>query len=259
MPDLTWLHAGLILVAGFAAGMINAIVGSGSLITFPTLLALGYPPLTANISNNVGLVPGGLAGSFGYRRELRTMGRTLRLLMPWSITGGITGALLLLVLPAEAFDAVVPILVLLAVVLVIAQPALQKTIRRRRDRHPVERDEHGWPARLTAFGCAVYGGYFGAAQGVLMMGLLPLLLSADLQRLNGTKNLLTMLVNAIAAAIFLVFALDRISWWVVLLIAVGSTLGGLVGARAGRRMPPTLLRGVIAVVGLTAFVRLLMG
>ena len=262
-PELTVLHVVAIFASGVAAGTINAVVGSGTLITFPVLLALGYPPLTANISNNIGLIPGGLTGSWGYRRELDTMRETLRLLLPWSIGGGLAGALLLLLLPEATFDAVVPALVTLAVVLVLIQPLLQEAIRKRSERIDLEhsdlvRNEHGgWPARLTAFGCAIYGGYFGAAQGVLLMGLLPLVLSADLQRLNGTKNVLTAAVNAIAAVMFVVLAFDRIDWWVVLMIAAGSTLGGSLGAGLGRRLHPTLLRVVIAVVGMVAVVRLL--
>jgi uncharacterized protein len=258
VDSLSILHVLAIFAAGIAAGTINAIVGSGTLITFPTLLALGYPPLVANISNNIGLVPGGLSGSWGYRRELAAMRETLLLLLPWSLGGGITGAFLLLWLPASAFDAVVPVLVLLAVALVIIQPTLQKTIARRRERTDTAAADHGgWPARVTAFGCGIYGGYFGAAQGVLMMGLLPLMLSAELQSLNATKNVLTTAVNAVAALMFVVFAFHRIDWWVVLIIAVGSTFGGWVGAHVGRRLPPALLRGVIAAVGLIAFVRLL--
>lgn len=258
LPELTVLSVVAIFASGVAAGTINAVVGSGTLITFPILLALGYPPLTANISNNIGLIPGGVTGSWGYRRELDSMREPLRLLLPWSIGGGLAGALLLLLLPASTFDAVVPVLVTLAVVLVLVQPLLQEAIRRRSERTETEQAEHGgWPARLTAFGCAIYGGYFGAAQGVLLMGLLPLVLSADLQRLNGTKNVLTAAVNAIAAVLFVVLAFDRISWWVVLIIAAGSTLGGSLGARLGRRLHPTLLRVVIASVGMVAVVRLL--
>jgi len=266
VPDLSVLHVAVIFASGVFAGTINAVVGSGTLLTFPVLLALGYPPLTANISNNIGLIPGGLTGSWGYRRELDSMRETLRLLLPWSIGGGLAGALLLLLLPAATFDAVVPVLVTLAVVLVLIQPKLQEAIRKRSERLDIERSEHseivrnehgGWPARLTAFGCAIYGGYFGAAQGVLLMGLLPLVLSADLQRLNGTKNVLTAAVNTVAAFMFVVLAFDQIDWWVVLFIAAGSTLGGSLGAGLGRRLHPTLLRVVIAVVGMVAVVRLL--
>ena len=258
LPELTVLHVVAIFASGVFAGTINAVVGSGTLLTFPVLLALGYPPLTANISNNIGLIPGGLTGSWGYRRELDSMRETLRLLLPWSIGGGLAGALLLLLLPAATFDAVVPVLVTLAVVLVLIQPMLQEAIRKRSERIDIERSEHGgWPARLTAFGCAIYGGYFGAAQGVLLMGLLPLVLSADLQRLNGTKNVLTAAVNTVAALMFVVLAFDEINWWVVLFIAAGSTLGGSLGAGLGRRLHPTLLRVVIAAVGMVAVVRLL--
>jgi len=250
------LEAVAVLVAGLAAGTINTIVGSGTLITFPVLLALGFPPVVANVSNNVGLVPGSASGTWGYRRELRGQRRRLLLLAPMSLIGSVIGALLLLSLPAEAFETVVPVLILIALVLVVVQPRLQKAAARRREARGTIGDGHPGAAMAGVLGAGVYGGYFGAAQGVLLVGLLGTLLPEDLQRVNALKNLLSTVVNGVAAVTFVLVALDRIDWLVVLLIAVSSALGGVVGARVGRRLPPVVLRTVIVVVGSLAVLRL---
>lgn len=244
------LHLVAVLAAGVAAGGMNAIVGSGSLITFPTLVALGYPPVVANVSNNVGLVPGSAAGTFGYRKELAGQrGRLLRL-GGSSILGSLLGGILLIKLPPEAFQVIVPVLIVIALVLVVAQPRLSAWLERRETYHP-----HGG-AWLWAgvFLSGVYGGYFGAAQGIVLIGLLAIFLGETLQRTNALKNALAGLVNGTAAALFIVFA--HVDWTVALLIAVGSTVGGLLGSSFGRRLPPAVLRGVIVVIGLAAIVKL---
>lgn len=258
------IDALLVVLAGIGAGTINSIVGSGTLITFPTLLFLGYPPLTANVSNNIGLVAGGASAAWGYRRELGGAGPVLRRLLPMSLLGSIVGATLLLVLPAAAFRAIVPALILLALVLVIAGPSLQ---RRSAARHtaPAEGPTATAPAVPRwhqpallggVFVGGVYGGYFGAAQGVLMMGLFSALSSEPLQRLNGYKNVLVTIVNLVAAVAFLLFAREHVSWPVVGLVAVGSIIGGWLGAHVGRRLPPVVLRGIIVVVGVVAIVKM---
>jgi uncharacterized membrane protein YfcA len=249
------LDVAAIVAAGFAAGTINTIVGSGSLITFPTLLFLGYPPLTANVSNNIGLVPGGVSGSYGYRHELAERSPTLRRLAPLSFLGSVVGALLLLVLPPEAFRAIVPVLIILALVLVLLGPRLQRWAAQR---HPDESDPswHPWVLGIGIFVAGAYGGYFGAAQGVLLMGILSALSTEPLQRLNAYKNVLSAIVNGVAAVTFVLFARDSIDWWVVLFIAVGSFLGGVAGARIGRRIPPAALRGLIVLIGTVAVVKL---
>lgn len=250
---MTLLHAAIIVVAGVWAGMVNTIVGSGTLVTFPVLLALGYPPLTANVSNGLGLVPGSLTGAIGYRRELAGLrGRVLRLAAP-SVLGGLTGAALLLALPLAAFDAVVPVLVALAVVLVIVQPFLARRLAARRG--GVARTRVGPGLVAGTFGTGVYGGYFGAAQGVLLLALLGIAVDDDLQRHNAVKNVLAMLVNLVSGIVFVFVA--PVSWPVVGLVALGAVLGGLLGARIGRRLPPIVLRGVIVVVGVAALVQLL--
>jgi uncharacterized protein len=245
-------HAIAIVVAGVWAGMINTIVGSGTLVTFPVLLALGYPPLTANVSNGLGLVPGSLTGALGYRRELAgRRGRVVRLAIV-SASGALLGAVLLLSLPPAAFDAVVPVLVAVAVVLVIVQPVLT---RRLAARHGAARTRVGPGLLAGIFGTGVYGGYFGAAQGVLLLALLGIGLDDDLQNHNAVKNVLATVANLVSGLIFALVA--PISWPVVVLIAVSSAVGGLVGARIGRRLSPTVLRAVIVVVGVVAIVQLL--
>jgi len=240
------------------AGAINAVVGSGTLITFPTLLFLGYPPLTANVSNNIGLVAGSAGAVYGYRTELHGQPLLPRLL-PLSLLGSIVGAALLLVLPPTAFRSIVPVLIAIALVLVLIGPRLQAAAAHRRD-HEVDSDRmpRGHAAALGAgvFIGGMYGGYFGAAQGVLLMGLLSALSTEPLQRLNGLKNVLVTAVNLIAAVAFLLFAREYVSWPVVVLIAVGSLVGGLVGARIGRRLSPAALRAVIVVVGVVAIVKM---
>jgi uncharacterized protein len=247
-------HAAIIVVAGVWAGMVNTIVGSGTLVTFPVLLALGYPPLTANVSNGLGLVPGSLTGAIGYRRELRGLrGRVLRLGVA-SVLGGLTGAVLLLWLPPDAFDAVVPVLVALAVVLVVIQPWVSRRMAARRpDGAP--RTRVGPAVSAGVYGTGVYGGYFGAAQGVLLLATLGLLIDDDLQRHNAVKNVLATLANLVSGIVFALVA--PVSWPVVACVAGGSIVGGVIGSLVGRRLPPVVLRGVIVVVGVAALVQLL--
>jgi hypothetical protein len=262
-----------IFVAGAAAGTVNAVVGSGSLITFPTLLAFGFPPVVANVSNNVGLVPGNFSGAWGYRRELAGQRSRLLWLGIFSVLGAVAGAAALLALPAGAFKLVVPVLILASCVLVLLQPRLSARIAARRKRAREEAgDSDGAASRRGAdhadhadrggpvlaggvFGAAIYGGYFGAAQGVLVIGLLGTFLDETMQRINGAKNVLVGTVNGSAAIVYIIFA--HVNWLVVLLIAVGSTIGGLLGARIGRKLPPLALRIFIVVIGLVSAIRLI--
>ena len=244
-----------VFAAGIGAGTINTIVGSGTLLTFPVLLAVGLPPVTANVSNTLGLVPGSISGGYGYRRELAGQRDRLIRLGTASLFGGTLGAVLLLILPADAFQAIVPVLIGIALLLVVLQPWLARTVAARRTK-PLRADG-GVALLLGVFATGVYGGYFGAAQGVLLLGLMGLLLNDDLQRINATKNILATVVNGVAALIFVFQA--HIDWTAALLIAVGSALGGQIGSRVGRRLSPTVLRGLIVVVGLTAIAKLLIG
>lgn len=247
---MTLLEAAVVVLAGFAAGTINAVVGSGSLVTFPTLLALGYPPVVANVSNTVGLVPGSAAGAWGYRRELAGQRSRAIRLGSATLTGAALGAVLLLVLPETVFDTVVPVLIGLACVLVAVQPWLVARLAHR------QRTEHGgvllWVLVLLT---GAYGGYFGAAQGVLLIAVLGLALNESLQRVNALKNVLAGTANLVSGAIFVVVA--DVAWAAAGLIALGAMTGGLVGARVGRMLPPVVLRGVVVAVGIAALVALL--
>lgn len=301
---MTLGEAAALFGAGLAAGTINTIVGSGTLITFPTLLAFGYPPVVANVTNTVGLVPGAASGIYGYRAEIaefRLRGPRLARLVIASLLGGTTGALLLLVLPPGAFKAIVPVLILVALVLIIVQPRLSKRLQARRGaggsaggaagsaldaagsasadvsgdadsavavaRAPSGVSAHrgGLLVAAAVFGSGMYGGYFGAAQGVLLLAILGITYADRLQVLNGVKNVLAFVVNGIAAVIFIVAGAlpgsgpdhPSVVWSAALAIALGSVLGGQVGARVGRRLPPTALRGLIVVVGLVAVVNML--
>ncbi len=240
-----------IALAGFAAGAINVVVGSGTLITFPVLLAFGYAPVTANVSNSVGLVPGSVSGAIGYRHKLAGQGTRARRFGTMSVLGGLTGATLLLVLPASAFEAIVPAFIAIALALVILQPRLAAALERRSAR----RDHERHPLILMAlFATGVYGGYFGAAQGILLLAILGLALTQDLHRTNALKNVLTGLVNGVAGLFFVVAA--HVEWGPATILALGSIVGGQVGARYGQRLHPTALRGLIVVIGLVAIARL---
>jgi uncharacterized membrane protein YfcA len=251
------LEAVAILLAGLAAGTINTVVGSGTLITFPTLLAFGVPPVTANVSNTIGLVPGSISGAIGYRRELAGQRPRVLRLATASLVGGLAGAVLLLVLPDDAFAAIVPVLILLGCVLVVLQPRISAWVAARHDAAGGI-PHHGawwvWPGVLLT---GVYGGYFGAAQGVLLMAVLGIGVDESLQRLNAVKNVLAALVNGVAGLLFIVVA--EVDWQVVALIAVGSVVGAQIGATVGRRLPAVVLRVVIVVVGLAALVSFLVG
>ena len=234
---MTVLEALAVLLAGTVAGGVNAVVGSGSLITFPTLVAVGFPPVTANVTNSVGLVPGGISGSFGYRRELRGQWRRCAILGIGTTIGALIGGILLLELPDAVFDAVVPILILLAVALMALRPAPK-----------VHEGSSNMPAAVaSSFGTGIYGGYFGAAQGIILVSLLRLSLAENLQVLNAIKNVLAGVANAVAGILFIIVA--HVAWGAAALIAVGSFVGAHLGARYGRQIPEELLRRIVIVYG----------
>ncbi len=241
----------VVVLAGVAAGTINTVVGSGTLITFPVLLAVGYSPLVANVSNTIGLVPGSVAGAIGYRRELAGQERRILRLGLAALLGGTTGAVLLLVLPEKAFKAIVPVFIAVALVLILLQPRISAHLAQRRE-EPVE---HRRLSSVATYLTGIYGGYFGAAQGIMLLAVLGVALPEPLQRVNGLKNVLAGLVNLIAGVVFVFRA--PVAWAPALLIAGGSMLGGVLGARYGRRLSPVALRGLIVVVGLVAIAQLL--
>ncbi|MDX1883573.1 sulfite exporter TauE/SafE family protein [Mycolicibacterium sp. 120270] len=251
----------LIALAGVAAGAINSLVGSGTLVTFPTLVTLGYPPVVATMSNAIGLVAGGVSGTWGYRRELRGQWNRLLWQMPASFIGALAGAWLLLHLPEKVFTEVVPVLLILALILVVIGPRIQNFAKKRAEAAG-KSAEHVSPRRMVAlvigtFAVGVYGGYFTAAQGILLMGVMGALLPEDMQRMNAAKNLLSLIVNVVAAIAYVAVAFDRISWAAAGLIALGSLVGGYLGAHYGRRLSPNALRAFIVVVGLIGLYRLL--
>jgi uncharacterized membrane protein YfcA len=242
-----------IALAGLGAGTINTVVGSGTLITFPVLLAFGYAPVTANVSNTIGLVPGSVSGAVGYRRELRGQRPRVMRLGTMSVLGGITGAVLLLLLPASAFKTIVPVFIAIALILTVLQPRLNRWLIERE----IELDhERGILTPLAVYLTGVYGGYFGAAQGILLLGILGVALRQDLQRTNALKNVLAGLVNGVAGVYFIFAA--HVAWAPAAIIACSSILGAQLGARYGRRLPPAGLRALIVVVGVVAIVYLLL-
>src|SRR5436305_1811032 len=247
---MTLPHALGIFGAGIVAGTINTVVGSGTLFTFPVLLAFGYAPVTANVSNTVGLVPGSVSGAIGYREELKGQTRRAIPLASASLIGGITGAILLLSLPPSAFKAIVPGFIAIALVLIVLQPRISRALATRRARG---HERVGPVATAATFASGIYGGYFGGAQGILLLAILGLSLEGeDLQRINALKVVLAGLVNLVAGVVFVFSA--HVAWTAALLIAVGSIIGGIVGARYGRRLPPAALRAVIVGVGVFAIV-----
>jgi uncharacterized membrane protein YfcA len=249
---VTPLEIGAILAAGVAAGTINTIVGSGSLITFPTLLACGLPPVDANVSNSIGLVPGSLSGAVGYRRELAGQRSRASRLGLAAGAGGLTGAILLRAFPG-AFAAIVPVLIGVGLVLVAIGPRLATALAHHR--HP---DAHrSWPLLATIYATAIYGGYFGAGMGIILIALLTTFLPDDIQRLNGLKNVLAVIINGVAAILFTFVA--PVHWDAAALLAVGAIAGGQIGSGVGRRLPPALLRAAIICVGLVAEAKLLLG
>ncbi len=253
---MSWSELVLIGLAGVGAGLMNTVVASGTLITFPTLLALGIPPVLANVSNTVGLVPGSVSGALATRPELSGQRSRLWRLGAASLLGGVVGALLLLRLPSAAFDAVVPVLIGLGCVLVVVQPTLSRRLAARRARL----SSSAGPPRVSAplwvgvmLAC-VYGGYFGAAQGVLLIAIMGIGLAETLPRVNAVKNVLTLIGNGSAAAVFVV--VSDVDWWVAGSISVGSMVGAQIGGPVGRKLPLVAYRVVVVAVGLVAIINL---
>lgn len=247
------LEAIAVLLAGLTAGTINAVIGSGTLVTFPVLLAVGYPPVVANVSNGLGLVPGSFAAVHGYRAELRGHWRPALTLVARSAAGAVLGAVLLLELPAAWFRTIVPVLIAGALVLVVLQPRVSAWVASRR---PHGAPEHGRALRTGVGVTGVYGGYFGAGQGILLFALLGTALPDDLQRVNALRNLLAGTANGVSALVFVLVA--DVAYGAAALIAVGAVFGGVLGARIGRRLSPRTLRMVVVVVGIAAILQLVL-
>jgi uncharacterized membrane protein YfcA len=245
-----------VLGAGLGAGVVMASVGGGSLVSFPLLLGVGLSPLVANVCNNVGLVPGGVSASLGYRRELAgRRGLVVRVAITSGV-GALAGAGLLLALPSSTFGRVVPFLVLTSATLIGVQPLVSAGLRRRADAPAAARESMGPVLTAVSAAVGVYGGYFGAAQGVLLMACLGLGLDLDLQVVNGLKNVAVLAANVVAGVVFVVYA--PLDWRVVALVALGSVVGGWAGAHLGRRLPPEVFRGLVVLVGWGVGLRLLL-
>lgn len=253
---MTPLEGGLILLAAVGAGAMNAVVGAGTLITFPTLLALGVPPILANVSNTTGLVTGSIAGAYQYRATLTGRWGLVGRLVLASAVGGIIGAVLLLALPSATFEFVIPILLIASAILAALQPRIAAAVTRRRSGRAEAGDGtgaplHGGPLLFVGVGLTgVYGGYFGAAQGVILLALLGIFVAGDMNEVNGVKNILATVANLVSAVLF-VLATD-VSWTIAVLIAIGAAIGGSLGGRYGRRLPANALRIIIVVVAVTA-------
>lgn len=244
-----------VLAAGLGAGLVNAIAGSGSLLTFPVLLALGVPPVTANTSNGVGLAPGGFAAAWGMRELLAGQGRRVAGLAVFSAIGSACGAVLLLTLPSSVFGVVVPVLIAVGVVLVAAQPWIARWANARRD---PQRPDGGAGLRTGVVGTGAYGGYFGAAQGILLVALLGTTLPDELHVLNAIKNVLAGVANGVSAVIFIAASpfLDdgSVDPLIAATIAIGAIVGALTGAKVAGRIPASALRAVLVLVGVAAIV-----
>ncbi|WP_261796954.1 sulfite exporter TauE/SafE family protein [Corynebacterium provencense] len=275
IPELVAVFA-----AGFSAGAVNVVVGGGTLVSFPVLVLRGSPPVTATVANTVGIVPGSVVGAFGYRRELSARRKVVRALLPSSVAGGVAGSLLLLSLPGEVFTRVVPWLICTGTILVLLGPTVKRTVAVRRSRLRTAGDGPGdgqgdgpgdgpgtadgkLPAAFSSRGAAatavvaaillgIYGGYFSAAQGILLTGVLGVISRMDMQELNAVKNLTVAGVNLVAAAVFLVVSPELVDWSLAGTVACGAVCGGVVGVRVARLLSPAVLRAAVAVVGVAA-------
>jgi uncharacterized protein len=238
----------LLVAAGFLAGALNAAAGGGSLISFPALIAVGYPPLTANVTNNIAVAPGYVTGATGYRRELRGQGHRILPLTVASAIGSLVGVGLILISSQSAFESIVPFLVLAACVLLAFQPA----ITRRLEEHSGDRDRPGSGVLAGQALAAVYGGYFSAALGVVVLAILGLAFDDTLQRLNALKALLQLIIGAVSAVGFAL--VTPVAWTAVAVVAPASVVGGEVGARLARRVSDRALRVGIVTYGVACAV-----
>ena len=252
----------LLAGAGLLAGAVNAVAGGGSLLSFPALLAVGYPALTANVTNSVALTPGYFGGTLGYRRELEGQRRRILALGATSAAGAVIGAFLLVVSSAEFFERVVPFLIFLACGLLALQPRLARLVRARRavavdQASALETpDRHTVPLFATQFLAAMYGAYFGAGVGIMMLAILGIFLTDSLQRLNALKGLLSFLISVVAAVWFALFA--EVGWVAVAVMAVASLLGGQLGVVLARRLDDQVLRWLVVAFGVVVGLRLLL-
>jgi uncharacterized membrane protein YfcA len=249
---MTPADALLVVGAGFLGGGVNALAGGGTLLTYPALLAAGLPPVLANTTSSVGLLTGYAGGSLAYREELQGQRSRATRLIGAGVVGAVVGAVLLLVLDPDAFEGVVPYLVLLACALLGFQPRLASWLRGRgtADEHPL------WVAQVLIGVGAVYGTFFGAGLGVVMLAVLGLLVADDLQRLNALKGVLSLVINAVGALLFVVTG--HVRWDAAALLALGAFGGATLGVKLARRLPPNGIRAGVVVAGVTVATVLLL-
>jgi uncharacterized protein len=238
-------EAGLLAGAGVLAGAVNALAGGGTLISFPALLAAGYPPLTATVTSTVSLWPGYLGGAVGYRRELAGQGRLTLGLMAASVLGAVAGAALLLSTSPGVFESLVPVLIAVASLALLLQPWLKKKLGL--DEESEERGHSRWVYVGVLLG-GVYGAYFSGGMGVLLLGVLGLFVHDHLQRVNAVRAVLSLTVNSVAVIAYALFG--PVHWPAVAMMAVASLVGGFSGTRLARRLSPAVLRGVVVTFGL---------
>ncbi len=253
---MTLADSVLLAAAGLTAGAVNAIAGGGTLISFPALLATGVSPITANITSSVGLLSGYLGGSIGYRRELAGQGRRIRALVFVGVVGGLVGAVVLLLTPASAFETAVPVLILVSCALLAVQPRLARMVAARRAARPGPAPGSSWAVRAGVLVSAVYGSYFGAGLGVLLLAVLGILVHDELQRLNALKGLLSLVVNIVGVVVFI--GSGRVAWAAAGILCVAAYTGGLLGVRLARRLPAPVLRTAVVALGTCVAVVLLM-
>jgi uncharacterized membrane protein YfcA len=246
------LHGSSAFASAFAAGAINSVAGGGTLLTFPTLIWLGLNSVAANATSTVAIWPGSLGGMWGFRKDLRTADRRMLALTVPSLIGGIAGALLLRFTPPSIFDAVVPFLILFATILFMVQETVQRIFKTGEARHESTR----WLAGAIAFQffVSLYGGYFGAGIGILMLAALSILGLTDIHQMNGLKNFFALCINGVAA-IYFIFA-HMVEWPYVLIMAIGAIAGGVGGAGLARRLGRTVMRRVVIGIGFAMAVSL---
>ncbi len=250
MPEfsLSIFQALLAFAAAFAAGAINSVAGGGTLVSFPALVWLGVPSIVANATNTVAMWPGSMGSLWGYRKEMQGLNRRMLLLIVPSLTGGIIGAVLLRITPTGVFDRLVPFLIFFATLLFLAQDPIQRKLKSA-DPQAHESDTWLWGAIAFQFLVALYGGYFGAGIGILMLAALGIMGLTDIHQMNGLKNLFAACINGIAAIYFMFSGL--VSWPYALVMIAGAVLGGYLGAGAARRIGRTMVRRIVIGVGFT--------
>ena len=243
---LTPIQYGFLAIAAVAAGLINALAGGGSLITFPTLMAVGIPPVMANVTNTVALCPGYLGATLAQKKDLHGQQKRIRLLLPSAVIGGIIGGILLLNSSDQVFDRLIPFLILLAAALLAFQDTLRSCLQRRQG------DKKGNIPEIWAFLpialASIYGGYFGAGLGVIELAILGLFIKDNLTRLNALKQLLSLVVN-VAASWFFLFS-NQVDWSAAIVVAIGSLIGGLLGGKLARIISPSYLRWTVVILSI---------